>query len=123
MPKPKASTDQLIAHIIEAIDNTKGQDIKLLDLRALENAICDYFIICTGASNTHVDSLSGAVQKHISKSLKEHPWHTEGEQVAQWILLDYIDVVVHIFQKDVRKHYDLENLWGDAVITSISATV
>ena len=123
MAKQKPSTDQLIAHIIEGIENTKGQNIKLLDLRALENAICDYFIICTGTSNTHVDSLSGAIQKHVSKTLKEHPWHSEGEQVAQWILLDYIDVVVHIFQKDIRQHYDLENLWGDAVITNISATV
>lgn len=122
MPKQKTSTDQLIAHIVEGIENTKGLDIKLLDLREVENAICDYFIICSGNSTTHVDSLSGAIQKHVSKTLKEHPWHTEGEQVAQWILLDYIDVVVHIFQKDIRTHYDLENLWGDAVITHFTPT-
>ncbi len=123
MAKTKNSTDQLIAHIIEGIENNKGLDIKLLDLRKIENSISDYFIICSGTSNTHVDSISGSIQKHVSKSLKEHAWHTEGEEMSQWILLDYVDVVVHVFQRQVREHYDLESLWGDAKITTFSQTV
>ena len=120
MAKAKKSSDQLITQIIEGIENNKGLDIKLLDMREVKNAICDYFIICSGTSNTHVASLAGAIQKSVSKSIKEKPWHIEGEQVAQWILIDYIDVIVHIFQKSTREHYDLEGLWGDAKITSIS---
>ena len=120
MAKTKSSTDQLIAHIIEGLENSKGIDIKLLDLREIENSICDYFIICSGTSNTHVDSLASSVQKNVSKNTKEKPWHTEGEQMAQWILLDYIDVVVHVFQKSTREHYDLEGLWGDSKFTSFS---
>ena len=123
MAKTKNSTDQLITHLIEGIENTKGLDITLLDLREIENAICDYFIICSGTSNTHVESISASIQKHVSKTLKEKPWHTEGEQMAQWILLDYVNVVVHVFQKAQRQHYDLENLWGDAKITHFSTTV
>jgi ribosome-associated protein len=123
MAKIKTSTDQLITHIIEGLENNKGLDIKLLDLREIENSICDYFIICSGTSNTHVESLAASVQKSVSKSLKEKPWHTEGEQVAQWILLDYVNVIVHVFQKSIREHYDLESLWGDAKFTSFSSTV
>lgn len=123
MAKTKNSTDQLITQIIEGIENNKGLEIKLLDLREIENSICDYFIICSGTSNTHVESIASSIQKTVSKSLKEKPWHTEGEQQAQWILLDYIDVVVHVFQRAVRTHYDLENLWGDAKITSFSETI
>jgi len=123
MAKIKNSTDQLITHIIEGLENNKGLDIKLLDLREIENSICDYFIICSGTSNTHVESLAASVQKLVSKSLKEKPWHTEGEQVAQWILLDYVNVIVHVFQKSIREHYDLESLWGDAKFTSFSSTV
>lgn len=118
MAKTKNSTDQLIAHIIESIEDGKGLDVKLLDLREIENSICDYFVICSGTSNTHVESLSSTIQKNVSRSIKEKPWHTEGEQMAQWILMDYIDVVVHVFQRSVREHYDLESLWGDAKITS-----
>jgi ribosome-associated protein len=120
MAKIKSSTDQLIAHIIEGLENNKGLDIKLLDLREIQNSICDYFIICSGTSNTHVESLASSVQKTVSKNLKEKPWHTEGEQVAQWILLDYVNVIVHVFQKNIRDHYDLEGLWGDAKFTIFS---
>jgi len=123
MAKTKPSTDLLITHIIEGIENNKGLNIKLLDLREIDNTICDYFIICSGTSNTHVSSLAAAVQKSVSKNIKESPWHTEGEQVAQWILLDYVNVMVHVFQKSVREHFDLESLWGDAKITTFSETV
>lgn len=92
----------------------------MLDLRKIENAVCDYFIICSGTSNTHVDSIASHIQKDISKTTGEKPWHIEGEQRAEWILMDYINVVVHIFQQPQREHYDIEGLWGDAEITTFS---
>lgn len=123
MTKKNHNSDQLITHIIKSVEENKGLDIKLLDLRKIENTICDYFIICSGTSNTHVESLAAKIQKDISKDLHEKAWHTEGETSAQWILLDYVDVVVHVFQVPVREHYDIESLWGDAKITSFSESI
>ncbi|GGG89322.1 ribosomal silencing factor RsfS [Polaribacter pacificus] len=121
MTTKKVNTDELIAEIIRGIEDVKGEDIQLLDLREIENTVCDYFIICSGSSNTQVKAISGSVQKIVSKSLKDKPWHIEGEINAEWVLMDYVNVVVHIFQKQVREFYDIESLWGDATITSISA--
>jgi len=122
MSKPNLSADQLITQIIKSIEDSKGLDIVLLDLREIENTVCDYFIIGSGTSNTHVKAIAGAISKNISKSLHEKPWHTEGEQTAEWILLDYVNVVVHIFQEPIREHFDIEGLWGDAKITTFSET-
>jgi ribosome-associated protein len=119
MTKKHVSADDLIAVIIKAIDEVKGLDIEILDLREIENTVCDYFIICTGTSNTHVNAISGIIQKQVGKISKEKAWHVEGEGNAEWILLDYINVVVHVFQKHIREYYDIESLWGDAKITSI----
>jgi len=118
MNNQKLSSDQLITQIIKGIEDNKGLDIALLDLREIENTVCDYFIIASGTSNTHVSSIASSVEKEVRKQLKEKPWHTEGEQMAEWILLDYVNVVVHIFQKPIREHYDIEGLWGDAKITT-----
>jgi ribosome-associated protein len=118
----KIDTDELIAEIIKGIDDVKGEDVQLLDLREIENTVCDYFIICSGSSNTQVKAISGSIQKVVSKSLKDKPWHIEGEINSEWILLDYVNVVVHVFQKQIREFYDIESLWGDAKITAISAT-
>jgi ribosome-associated protein len=122
MTKRKVSTDNLIAAILKAIDEVKGVDIQILDLREIENTVCDYFIICTGTSNTHVNAISGIVQKQVSKLTKEKPWHVEGEDTSEWVLLDYVNVVVHVFQKQTREYYDIESLWGDAKITTITQT-
>ncbi len=81
-----------------------------------------YFVICNGTSNTHVNAISGIVQKQVSKLTKEKPWHIEGENNAEWILLDYVNVVVHVFQKQIREFYDIESLWGDAKITTIATS-
>ena len=121
MTKKKINIDELISVIIKGIDDVKGDNIKLLDLREIENTVCDYFIICSGNSNTQVNAISGAVQKTVSKELKDKPWHIEGTANAEWILMDYVNVVVHIFQKQVREYYDIESLWGDAKITEFSA--
>lgn len=120
MTKNQVSADNLISVIIKGIDDVKGEDIQLLDLREIENTVCDYFVICSGNSNTQVNAISGAVQKVVSKELKDKPWHIEGENNSEWILMDYVNVVVHVFQKHVREFYDIESLWGDAKITVIS---
>jgi ribosome-associated protein len=121
MTKKQVSTDDLIALIIKGIDDVKGENIQLLDLRDIENTVCDYFIICSGNSNTQVNAISGAVQKIVSKELKDKPWHIEGQTNSEWILMDYVNVAVHVFQKHVREFYDLESLWGDAKITAIKS--
>lgn len=120
MTKKQESADELIAVIIKGIDDVKGENIQLLDLRELENTVCDYFIICSGNSNTQVNAISGSVQKVVSKEIKDKPWHIEGEMNAEWVLMDYVNVIVHVFQKHVREFYDIESLWGDAKITQIS---
>jgi len=111
--------DQLITEVITGIEDVKGENITILDLREIENTVCDYFIICDGNSNTQVNAISSSIQKKVSKSLKDKPWHVEGESNAEWVLIDYVDVVVHIFQKEIRDFYNLEGLWGDAKITNI----
>ncbi|TYP96456.1 ribosome-associated protein [Tenacibaculum adriaticum] len=120
MTKKQASTDELVAAIIKGIDDVKGENIQLLDLREIENTVCDYFIICSGNSNTQVNAISGAIQKLVSKELKDKPWHIEGQGNSEWVLMDYVNVVVHIFQKQFREFYDIESLWGDAKITEIN---
>lgn len=108
------NNDLLIATILEGIDKVKGEDVTVLDLREIENAVCDYFIIVNGNSNTQVNAIAGSVQKVVSKAIQDKPWHIEGKENAEWVLMDYINVVVHIFQKQVRARYDIEGLWGDA---------
>ena len=120
MVKKPVSTDELISIIIKGIDDVKGDDIQLLDLRELENTVCDYFIICSGNSNTQVNAITGSIQKLVSKELKDKPWHIEGQNNSEWILMDYVNVVVHVFQKQIRDFYDIESLWGDAKITEIN---
>ncbi len=122
MTKKIVSSDLLVTEFIKGIEEVKGENISILDLREIENTVCDYFIICEGGSNTQVSAISGSIQKNVSKSLKDKPWHVEGESNAEWILLDYVNVVVHVFQKQVREFYDLEGLWGDAKITNIQST-
>lgn len=121
MQKNKPSVDALLSHIIEGIEALKGQDISILDLREIDNTVCDYFVVCNGTSNTHVNAIVNSIQKLVSKSLKDKPWHVEGAQNAEWVLMDYVHVVVHVFQKHIRTHYDLENLWGDAKITLLQS--
>ena len=112
--KKDKDTDQLITQIIKGIEEVKGQDIEILDLRDLENTVCDYFIICNGTSNTQVNAIVNSIQKTVSKSIQEKPWHIEGSNNAEWVLIDYVHVVVHVFQKHIREFYNIEGLWGDA---------
>lgn len=122
MTKKNVSADELIAVIIKAVDEVKAENIEILDLREIENTVCDYFIVCTGTSNTHVNAISGIIQKQVGKIAQEKAWNVEGEGTAEWILLDYVNIVVHVFQKHIREYYDIESLWGDAKITSIPSS-
>ena len=121
MAKSKSTEDALISTIISGIENVKGLDVSLLDLRDLDNTVCSYFLVCSGSSNTHVNAIVSAVQKTVSKELKEKPFHTEGTVNAEWVLIDYVNIVVHVFQKHIRTYYNIEELWGDAKTTKIAS--
>jgi len=122
MHKNKAGADELITLILSGIEEVKGVDINLLDLREIENTVCDYFIICNGTSNTHVNAIVSSIQKTVSKAIKDKPWHVEGSDNAEWVLMDYVNVVVHVFQKHIREFYDIEGLWGDAKVTMVESS-
>ncbi|WP_104734558.1 ribosome silencing factor [Hanstruepera ponticola] len=119
MAKKHSNADQLITSILGGIEDVKGKEINILDLREIENTVCDYFIICEGTSNTQVNAIVNSIQKKVSKELKDKPWHIEGEDNAEWVLMDYVNIVVHVFQKHIREYYDIESLWGDAKTTVI----
>ncbi len=105
-------SSQLANKIAELIFNKKGYDVKILNLRKL-TTITDYFVICTGDSDTQVKAIADEVDKEMrDEGIK--PWHTEGYQALNWVLIDFVDVVVHVFKKEIREFYNLEKLWGDA---------
>ena len=87
--------------------------------KKIETAVCKYFVICSGTSNTHVSSIADSVKKNVSKEIQEKPWHIEGLNTSEWVLIDYSDIVVHVFQEETREFYRLEDLWGDAKIRTI----
>ena len=122
MTKENTNADQLITTIIGGIEEVKGKEITILDLRDIENTVCDYFIICEGTSNTQVNAIVNSIQKQVSKTIKDKPWHVEGTDNAEWVLMDYVNVVVHVFQKHIREYYDIESLWGDAKMTQIETS-
>lgn len=121
MANKKEREIQLVEEVILGIENVKGENIHQLDLRELDNNPCDFFIVCSGNSNTQVSAIVNSVQKTVSKALHEKPFHTEGLDNAEWVLIDYVNVVVHVFQNQIRKYYNIEELWGDAKSTQIAS--
>lgn len=111
----------LIDSIIDAIQDTKGEKVMIFDLTGIENSVAETFIICSGNSNTQVSAIAGNIEKKVRNNLQERPWHVEGADNALWILVDYVSVVVHVFQQETRDYYDIEELWGDAKITRIDS--
>lgn len=109
----------LIDKIVDAMQDTKGEDIMIFDLSNIENSVAETFIICSGNSNTQVSAIAGNIEKKVRNDLQDRPWHVEGTENAMWVLLDYVSVVVHVFQRSIREYYDIEELWGDAKITKI----
>jgi len=114
-----SSSEALINPIIKGIEEKKGKDIQIFDLRAAENSICDFFVICNADSSTQVDAIAYSVEDFVKKETGESPWKSEGFENKEWILVDYVDVVVHVFQTRIREFYKIENLWADAKITII----
>jgi ribosome-associated protein len=110
-------SNKIIDRIVELIFNKKGYDVKILDLRTL-TTITDYFIICTGDSDTQVKAIADEVDKQM-RSEGVRSWHTEGYRTLNWVLIDFVDIVVHVFKKESREYYNLEKLWGDAPFTIV----
>lgn len=121
MYKIKNETDSqtLCNAIVEGMQENKAKSIVVLDLRHIPNSVTDFFVICSGESSTQVDGISSTVTRHTRKELQERPWRQEGKTTSEWVLLDYVSVVAHIFYKDARGFYELEDLWSDAKRTDI----
>jgi ribosome-associated protein len=113
------SSEKLSEVIVKGMQEKKASDIVVMDLRKVKNAVADFFVICSGSSDRQLDAIADSVDEQVFKALKENPWHTEGKNNKEWMLLDYIDVVAHVFRKDRRDFYALERLWGDADIVEI----
>jgi len=118
--KKETDTEQITDAVIAGIQEIKGSGIVKLDLSKIENSVCAKFIICSGNSATQVQAIAESVEEFVKKQVNQKPWHREGYQNAEWILLDFVNVVVHVFNDATRKFYNLEGLWADAGIELIN---
>jgi len=118
----RQDSDTLADVAVRGLQDRKGMDIVVMNLKELKNAVADYFIICSASSDTQLDALARSVEEEVEKVTGQAPWQTEGRTNREWVLLDYVDVVVHVFLRDRRQFYALEELWGDAEITHIEDT-
>ena len=112
--KNQATAASLVQNIVKGIEELKGNEIICINLKKIQNSACDYFVICEGNSRTQVQAIAGSVEEFVEKNTGSRPWHVEGLENAEWVLMDYVNVAVHIFQPEARSHYNLENLWADA---------
>ncbi len=117
--KEQITAQELNKYIVKGIQEKKGTEIVVINLKETGSSIADFFILCTGNSETQLGAILESVENEVQKATGQTPWHREGLQNKDWILLDFIDVVVHIFKKDVRSFYSLETLWGDADIQHV----
>ncbi|MBI5539944.1 MAG: ribosome silencing factor [Bacteroidia bacterium] len=113
----KTSKPALLESIIDAVKEKKGKDIVVVDLREITSRVCDYFVICNADSNVHVQSIARGVEDNVRILLAEKPFSKEGLTNSQWVLIDYVSVVVHVLETSFREYYNLEGLWADATIT------
>jgi ribosome-associated protein len=119
MKKKTEETKLLREAILEGIQRLKGKSITIVDLESIQHTECGHFIICHGTSSTQVTSIAHSVEETVKEIAGEDVWHRDGYRNSLWILLDYGDVMVHIFQEEAREFYNLEGLWADAKITNI----
>lgn len=117
--KKKDDSEKLCKAIVSGMQEKKASDIVIMDLREIKNAVADFFIVCSGSSDKQLEAIAGSIDDEVFKKLKENPWQMEGRSNKEWVILDYITVVTHIFRKDRRQFYSIERLWGDAIITEI----
>lgn len=113
-------SEELSQLVAQGMLEKKAEDIVVLDLRKVKSAIADFFVICSGNSDTQLDAIAESVEKEVKEKSAENPWHREGTQQKEWVLLDYVTVVAHIFLRDRREFFALEELWGDAIITKVT---
>lgn len=119
---PSDYSKRITEVIVHGMQEKKGKDIISLDLRNISSSVSDFFVICHADSSTQVKAIADSVEDEMYKAFGEEPWHKEGFQNSEWILLDFVSVVVHIFRTEKRDHYGVEDLWGDAeVVTYQSA--
>ncbi|MFT4033331.1 MAG: ribosome silencing factor, partial [Siphonobacter sp.] len=110
---------ELCQLVVKGMQEKKAQDIVVLNLTGVKNAIADYFVICSGTSDTQIDAIADSVDEEVYKATEVSPWHREGKTQKEWILIDYVDVVAHVFKQERRDFYRLEELWGDAEFTYV----
>ena len=120
MSKTKDTTLNTLNNIIEAIKEKKGKNICSLNFEKISNSICDYFVICEADNRPMVEAIVDEIEKQVKQNNNVRPHHVEGMENATWVLIDYFDVIVHIFQDDYRNFYNLEKLWADAEIINYS---
>jgi ribosome-associated protein len=121
LTKVSIDSKQLSDVVAQGMLEKKAVDVIILDLRKVKSAVTDFFVICSGNSDTQVDAITDSVEQEVYKRLGQDPWHKEGKENREWILLDYVDVVVHVFKKDRRQFFALEDLWGDAEVIKVDA--
>ena len=117
--RQELNAEELRNLVVKGMLEKKAQDVVVMDLRGVKNAITDFFVICSVCSDTQIDAIATSIEEEVYKACHIDPWHKEGKLNREWILLDYVDVVAHVFKKDRRAFYDLEQLWGDAEIQYI----
>ena len=116
-----APSEKLSEVVVKGMQEKKASNIVVMDLRNVKNAVADFFVICSGSSDTQVDAIDDSVDAEVHKELKQNPWNQEGKANKEWLLIDYVDVVAHINKKEKRDFYKLETLWGDADIRTVEA--
>jgi len=119
VPAKTDNTEEVLQSVIRGMQEKKARNIVALDLRELRSAVADYFVICHGTSTTQAESIARSVEEMTEKELGEGPSHIEGVGNAQWILMDYFTVVVHVFEEKAREYYALEELWADAAVLPV----
>ena len=105
--------------IVEGMQENKAKDIVVIDLRDIPSSVAEFFVICTGDSSTHIDGIASSLVRHTRNNIKERPWHIEGKGINEWVLIDYVSVVAHVFYPETRAFYDLEELWADGKRTDV----
>lgn len=122
-PKKNATAQQttsLLDAIVDGMQDKKAKNITVMDLKGLESSVCDYLVICDADSTTHVDAIANSLEDTVKKQTGESAYHSEGFQNSEWIIVDYINIVAHIFLKEKRDFYNLEGLWADGEVTHIN---
>ncbi len=116
--KEKINSDKLSKFIANCMDDKKAEDIRIINLKEINNSVTDYFVLATGNSNIHIDAIADGIQENVFKEYNERPWKKEGVENREWILIDFVNVVAHIFDEKKRNLYELEKLWGDGIINN-----